>query len=518
MTRTRTVLLAAVLFGASAAPAALAAGATSSEPTFRSYHGPDSAKDARGRSTGADRAGEPTVGVNPKTGAVMFMAALNTFRVDGFDLGTDEAATWTDVTDPVIGAQTSDPMLITDPVTGRTFANQLELQGGSLQAYTDDDGASWTHSTMGGSVGIAFDHQSIVTGKPTPGSIYQPLPATGYPNLVYYCTNDLADASCAASVDGGLNFLAATPVYTSASSNCSKIFGHLKTDPRNGTLYLPPDGCGNGQAIYRSSDSTQTWVRKDIPTGAGGAGTDGDAGHPSITVADDGTLYLAYGSADGSSGSGYQTGRTHVVVSTTQGDSWTDDTALGLDRGIVASRFPVVVAGDGDRAVVGFLGSTVAGDPSYVKGATDTAPSYVADWRLYLSYTVDRGRTWTTYDATPDSPVQVGAVCTKGTTCLSGRNLLDFNDLDLDLTGRPIVALADGCLKPAAECSDAEGVSKALLVRQGKGIGLRAAQDSVNLADPTTVVPESPLALLLPLAAVGVLAVGLRRRRAHALP
>ena len=135
--------------------------------------------------------------------------------------------------------------------------------------------------------------------------------------------------------------------------------------------------------------------------------------------------------------------------------------------------------------------------------ATDTAPSYVADWRLYLSYTVDRGRTWTTYDATPDSPVQVGAVCTKGTTCLSGRNLLDFNDLDLDLTGRPIVALADGCLKPAAACSDADGVSKALLVRQ----------DTVNLAGPAPLVPESPLALLLPLAAVGVLAVGLRRRK-----
>ncbi|MFN2523099.1 MAG: sialidase family protein [Mycobacteriales bacterium] len=488
-------------------------------PTFRQYHAPDAPKDARGRATGGDDAGEPTVGYNSKTGNVMFMANKNTFRVNGFDLSQNEKATWTDVTDPVEGAQTSDPFLWTDPTTNRTFVNQLELQGGSLQAFTDDDGKTYTQSTMGCSIGIAFDHQSVTTGKFTGKSAIYKQSLTGYPNAVYYCTNDLVDASCSVSLDGGLNFLVATPVYSSLDSNCRKIFGHIKTDPSSGRLFLPPDGCGKGQAIYFSDDNSQSWTRSDIP-----GATKGDSGHPSITVAKDGTVYFAYGSADEG-----MTGRTHVVVSTTGGKTWAHDTALGKDLGIVTSRFPLTVAGDGDRAAVAFLGAKAPGNPSDAPDPTDpTIKAYTGTWDLYVSYTTDRGLTWKTYDATPGDPVQVGPICTRGTTCLAGRNLLDFNDMDLDGSGRVLIGLADGRLK--AGDTFATDLAKATIVRQQGGPSLFAAAKTAAPAKKTganaPAAPTSPrpaggtlpttgLATALP--GIGLLlllavAVGARRR------
>ncbi|GAC1440504.1 MAG: hypothetical protein NVSMB55_05400 [Mycobacteriales bacterium] len=446
---------------------------TSAAPVFRQYHGPASPLDARGMPQGADSAGEPSLGFDPKTGDVLFMANKNTYRVHNFDPRADNRATWDDVTDPVEGAQTSDPILWRDPTTNRTFINQLELQGGSLQAYTDNNGKTYTHSTMGGSIGIAFDHQSVVTGKPPLGGSPYPKPLN-YPNYVYYCTNDIVDASCAVSVDGGLNFLVATPVYTSGNSNCRRIFGHLKTDPRTGRLFLPPDGCGGKQAIYYSDDAATTWTRSDVP-----GSTNGDSGHPSLAVAKDGTVYFAYGSAD----QGNKTGRTHVVVSTTGGKTWAHDTALGADLGIVTSRFPVDVAGDGDRAAVAFLGSKTAGDPNAAPDpTTPSVKAFAGTWDLYVSFTTDRGVTWKTYDAAPTDPVQRGPVCTKGTTCLAGRNLLDFNDMVLDDKGHVAIAMADG--SPTGKEDYTKALAKATVVRQVSGPSLFAA--AVRAPAPVT--------------------------------
>ena len=68
--------------------------------------------------------------------------------------------------------------------------------------------------------------------------------------------------------------------------------------------------------------------------------------------------------------------------------------------------------GQGDRAAVSYLGSTSGENPGSNK-------SFLGTWRMYVSYTYDRGKHWKTYDATPGSPVQVGSVCTRGTSCTS---------------------------------------------------------------------------------------------------
>jgi hypothetical protein len=415
----------------------------------------------------ADRAGEPSIGIDPRTGAVMFQAKQQTVRVTGFDSTGPGSSVWEDATQPVEGLQTSDPMIYTDPDTGRTFVNQLEVQGCSLQAFTDDDGKTYTQSALGCGPGIAFDHQSIVAGKKTEGSL-RPDPVA-YPNFLYYCTNDVAAADCATSIDGGLTFLPATPVYTSEDSDCSELFGHLKTDPK-GTLYLPPDGCGKHQGVFVSEDNAVNWRFSPIPNSTPSS----DAGHPSIAAAKDGTVYFAYGSNDGG-----PSGRIHVDISKDKGKSWGADIPLGADLGIKVARFPVVVAGEGERAVVGFLGSTTEGDANAVK--------FDGTWRLYLAHTYDRGKTWKTYNATPKSPVQVGPVCTDGTVACLGtssgttlpvgvssptRNLLDFIDMDIDLnTGRVVVAVADGCLKVRG-CTTKDRLDKGLIVRQVGGTPL----------------------------------------------
>jgi hypothetical protein len=471
MTMRRRLLLAlpaAALLASPLLTLPSSAAAPAGTPSFRSYHGPTLPADLQGKPTGADSAGEPSLGIEPKTGDVMFMANQATYRVSAFDLSRDEKATWTDVTDPVIGAQTSDPILYTDPTTGRTFANQLELQGGSLQAYTDDEGKTWTHATMGGAIGLAFDHQTIVAGKPaTEGGTY-PKPLL-YPNYLYYCTNDLYAANCAISVDGGLNFLAAKLVYSGelAGGPCAAIFGHIKTDPRDGTVYLPPNGCNGKQMLYVSRDNTFSWTGYPVPDS-----TDGDSGHPSVAVGrQDGAVYYAWGSKDGSNG----TGTTHVAMSPDHGKTWLHQTALGADLGVVTSRFPVTVAGDKGRAAVAFLGAKVGGDPNAAPDPTNPGiKAYKGVWDLYVSYTTDFGKTWKTYDATPRDPIQRGPVCTKGTTCLAGRNLLDFNDMVIDAQGHVAIALADG--SPTGKETYAAGAAKATIVRQVGGPSLYAGK------------------------------------------
>lgn len=404
-----------------------------------------------------DDCGEPTLAVDRRTSNVLYQCGLQTLRISRF--GPKGKATWTPVTPPVSGEHTSDPLLYQDPTTGRVWVNQLLTSGCSTQAYTDDFGDSWTSSAVGCAVGISFDHQTIGTGRPT---VLRTSPT--YPNVLYYCTNDLLLLECGTSLDGGLTFGPTHPV-ASRADGCSSIVGHVKSAP-DGTTYLMPDGCtgeGGKQAVFVSTDNALTWTKRSIPHT-----TDGEAGHPSLGVGRDGTVYAAWGSADNEDGGG----RVHVAVSRNRGQTWTQPAVLGKELGVRVSRFPLAVAGDGDRAAVAFLGSTAGENPNRNK-------EFFGTWRLYVSYTYDRGRTWRTYVATRD-PVQVGSICTNGTACTRGpdsdRNLLDFNDMIIDARGRVLVAFADGCLKPKG-CTTKDRHKKGAIVRQEAGRGLYRAYD-----------------------------------------
>ena len=467
MPRVALPLLVVVALAPVAALPASSGAASTAAPTFRSYPAPADA---------ANSAAEPTLGVNPKTGAVMYIAGLQTYRVGEWDKDGPGTSTWTDVSYPLTSVYTADPILELDTDTGRTFVNQLTYSNpGSVMAYTDDDGETWTPVPYGSGAGLNIDHQTVGYGKFGPkGNLTSPI---GYPNAIYYCTNDIVSSNCAVSVDGGNTFSPAHPAYS--STDCAPIHGHLKSGP-DGTIYLPPDGCDptDGDAtpagVAVSEDNSLTWTVHRVP-----GSNAGDAGHPSLGIATDGTVYLAYGSK-GPDGEPY--GPVQVAKSSDKGATWTTPVTLGAELGVKASSFPIAVAGDPDRASVGFLGTTEEGNPRQ-------EGEFAGRWDLYISTTYDGGKTWHTVNATPDSPVQVGSICTGGLSCGDDRNLLDFNDMVIDERGNVLVALADGCLKPT--CTSADRNEHGLIVRQASGKGLLAAFDGGTVVQPSGEPTES---------------------------
>ena len=109
-----------------------------------------------------------------------------------------------------------------------------------------------------------------------------------------------------------------------------------------------------------------------------------------------------------------------------------------------------MVAGDNDRAAVAFLGTTSGGDDQ--RGATHidakVGAVFPGVWHLYIAATTDRGKHWTTYDATPHDPVQRGCISVSNSGLLAPgcRNLLDYIDITIDPTGHALVAYTDGCI------------------------------------------------------------------------
>jgi len=326
----------------------------------------------------------------------------------------------------------------------------------STFSFTDNDGASWTPSA-GCAPGSFFDHQTVGSGAFVKGGA---LRGASYDRAVYYCSHDAVTATCGTSLDGGLSFTPAVVAYTGFNaSGCSTNFGHLKTAP-DGTAYLPPNLCRiPGMAI--SDDNGLTW-RFTTPDGVPATG---NAGHPSVGVGSDGTVYYAYGSKrDDEIG-----GPPVALISRDKGRSFGTARTLGREFGIKNTKFVTTVAGDGDRAAVAFLGSRTGGN--------DQLDSFDGSWHLYVAMTYDRGNTWKTVRAT-SSPVQVGKICIGGIGCNGGsRNLLDFNDVVIDRQGRVIAAIADGCL--ASSCDSSSREEKATIVRQQTGRGLLRAFDRV---------------------------------------
>jgi hypothetical protein len=399
-----------------------------------------------------ESAGEPSIGVNWKSGNVFYIAELDTLRVRFDDCVTPAQATWEDKSFLTTSLLTLDPILFTDPVTGRTFVSQLASKCSSM-AYTDDDGESWLPS-LGCGINSGVDHQTV-GGGPFAPPLTRSSGGTLYPHAVYYCSQDAVTAQCAVSLDGGVTFGPAIPIYN--LTQCGGLHGHVKVGP-DGTAFVPNKSCGGRQAVVVSTNNGLTWQVRPVP------GTVSGAWDPAAAVGSDGTLYM--GMASG--------GHPYVAVSYDHGTSWQALQDVGRAFGIQNTAFPVMVAGDGDRAAFGFLGSAEAGDA----GGTNPASNHV--WYPYVAITTDRGRTWSTVNVSPGDPVQRGDVCAQGTTCSAARNLLDFNDMAVDREGRILFAYADGCVGACAGGPPNTAGAKATIARQTTGPRLFAAYDGTS--------------------------------------
>ncbi len=435
-----------------------------------------------------ESAGEPSIGVNPATGKVFFIANTQTLRVSLDDCASPAIALWEDVTPPDSAGVTLDPILFTDQNTGRTFSSQL-LGKTSELFYTDNDGGTWQRS-QGSGINSGVDHQTIGGGPFVP-----PLMGVGYSRAVYYCSQDAALAQCAISLDGGRTFGPAVPIYTLAQ--CSGIHGHVKVAP-DGTTYVPNKMCGGKQAVVVSEDNGVTWAVRPVPTSIFVNGII----DPSVGIGTDGTVYFAYRQG----GTGPDAGHPRVAVSRDKGVTWQNDQDVGTALGLQNVTFPEAVAGDGDRGAVAFVGTPTGGNYQAVLG---TPNGFKGEWHMYIAHTYDRGATWTMVDATPTDPVQRNAICNGGTVCMNtpnDRNLLDFNDMTVDEEGRALVAYSDGCI--TSRCiqgldvngdgyKDNDYSSRAVIARQSGGKRLFAQFDPVP-AEPAAPAAPNVTAIRTP--------------------
>jgi len=530
--------------------------------------------------------GEPSIGYDNKNNAAIYGAGLSMEKLTWDDSTDPPTYTNSAVPKPPSDVTTLDAITTVDPTTGTLFNSQLAGVC-SLMSYSTDDGASWTQS-QGCGENTLLDHQSVGVGP-----FHAPLDANPVSSLaVYYCAQNGFNGACAVSLDGGRTFGPGRYAYNTPANAvndpsqtiiaeggaCSALHGHLKVGP-DGTAYLPVKGCGGTPSIENgtntefvggrpamsvSPDNGVTWTVNVVPGGfvKDGLGSKNPISNPDES---DSNLSISKPTAEHPAGVLYYTWENGVDpsdianASTRQAMVTTFDpvtskwgTPVDISSAMIDPHtnlplnnvmFPVVVSGDPERAVVAFLGTSQTKDDDsnppgpHTTGDTQTnqftkeaQPTDV--WDMYVASTFDGGKTWSTVDATPNDPVQLGCIDMQGTTIppsnrqdvCSQRNLLDFNDITVDAQGRPIVAYSDGC-EPSTDPTKAGcpewtpakssgAVDKVLRLTSGRG--LYAANDGVlRGSGPGAVLPETPLAVLLPLAAAaavgGTLAV--RRRR-----
>lgn len=523
-------LAALALAGAADRDAAAASPVTKADPSspltarFKNYYAPAETE------LGLDAA-EPSIGVNHKTGRVMFQNILETLQVTFDDTRRPATAEYKDVTNPVQGVTTLDPYLFTDSVTGRTFVSQLAPPC-SVTAYTDSDGeppvpggptaSAWV-TAQGCGLGSNFDHQMLVAG---PASNPSAAPVYGPGRLVYYCSQVVAYAACSTSRDGGQTYVQSVPVYTLYNpaigptpgvQGCAGLHGHIRIAP-DGTAYLPNFECSDTAgldvrpAVVVTENDGVTWAIRRIPDGTSG-NFDSD---PAVGIDAENRLYVAYESV---------TSNMMVAMSDDRGKSFTPSIDIGLPFGIKNATFPKVTAGSAGRAAVAFLGTPTEAPLNADDVPENQLVEFDPDqgdpeggWHMYVSMTFDGGATWTTQDVTPTDPVQRGCIwwgsAEGGTGCPSlKRNLLDFTDITVDKVGRVLVGYADGCVDacvkdpngPNNERGDPSVEDIGVIARQFCGRGLIAEYDEspdgpmqtcaraevIDPSDPLSAAPPS---------------------------
>ena len=414
------VAAAACVLTSTAASAAVRRRPVVNPPTFAVFEAPSPLGDR-------NAAGEPSIGVDWRTGAVLYQANLQTFRVDFAGADPATSAAWSVVT-PTQTAFNIDPILATDPASGLTFAGGDD-GACSVLGVTDDDGANWQTSVP--CTGTP-DHPTVGVGPVASASL--PVPGQ-HGRAVYFCQQYPLEDECTASLDDGTSWFPAAPV----TGGCIGPSGHVKVSA-DGTAYLPIRACSvNNNALSLdgsevggavSTDTGRSWTSYFIANAAWPVrGFD-----PSVATTPDNTVYESW--------AGYGSYHPLVAWSHDRGRSWSHpvDLAGTVQPPIAASTFQAAVGGDNGRVAIAFLGSAV--QPTGTQTPFD--PAYAGIWYLYVSFTYDGGVTWTTVRADPH-PVQLGTICDKGSQCLNGRNLLDFMDATVDAHGRVLVGFAEGC-------------------------------------------------------------------------
>ncbi len=446
---------------------------------------------------------EPTIGIPWTTDNVFYHAGSTTLRFTPDANGSGE---WVDVTPPYQVPINLDPMLVVHEDTGRILAGGL-LGPCSVMMISDDDGETWLPSVNMCS-GAQFDHQSVGLGlKPGLG-----LPTGNASSLNGYYCGQLGEIGCSVSIDGGVTWTLPTPHL----GTCSGFHGHWRTSNVTGSAFLPVPSCGSQHGMLVPTILTDlagvTGVLFEERIVEGSHTWDGGFDSSIGVSRESGVMY--YGQADREG--------ARIAISSDEGKTWDKIGPRGevtwLDVGqfhnppIIAATFADVQAGDDDRAAFSFIGIEETGDQvvdfnlrsnaiysCYEKGEGegDWAGGFPLNqsdmvWHYYVAYTYDKGTTWEVKRISED-PVQIGGVYDSLTDSSGGcRNLLDFNDMDIDSKGRVHIAYADGCTGDCATSTPAAATAASgyrdqapRMFRQVSGRGVFAAFDNTTQRDET---------------------------------
>jgi hypothetical protein len=348
-------------------------------------------------------------------------------------------AKWEDVS-PLGPVNSLDPYLDVDRRTGRIFS--VNFTGGgqcSSVSFSDDEGASWTHSPLAACAG--FDGQSITTGPPVSSA------PVGYEDLVYYCTgatpaseHPATSPICSKSLDGGLTFIPTgdTPWPLADDQAQDDIFGPWAGNPvvaSDGVIHIPKRHRGQPE-VATSRDEGATWER--VRAAANGSG--GQTPRLAIDARD--RLALAYVGTDH---------LPYLVTSVDRAKTWSAPVSL-TPPGLKEAALPwPAIAADG-RVLVAYVGSTnsPAKPPYYAYCNSLLSPCEQGDyatttWNGYMTMVHGAfGGKRELFTATvdpPERPLFVGA-CSADGAC---KAVLDFIDADFGPDGDAYAAFVDDC-------------------------------------------------------------------------
>jgi hypothetical protein len=403
-------------------------------------------------------ASEPTLGVAADGTAYFAASTLDVERSQFWGVAqthtlrsSDGGLTWQRIQQSVPAANVSfppgnlDPFVWVDQSTSRVF--NLDLMGYcSWLNYSDDRGDTWTPVPAACGMPVN-DHQTIVGAKPTAG-----VSTMGYPNVLYYCANQLAQTGCGRSLDGGTVWtptLGAPYPPVMDASGCGSLTGHLEAD-NDGRVFLPNGGCDNPWLAI-SEDGGDSWSQVKVNE-LGSA-----VSHTSVAADAAGNLYYASLVPIGDPATKML---PFLTISRDHGQTWGAPIMIA-PPGVTHANFPVVSAGDEGKIAINFPATSVTtiltkSPWNQYMVVSDNALS--AD-PIFLSATAND----------PADPVHRGP-------CLDRcGGMWDFLDLVISPAGEAWGSASDDCIGACATSGRAESahVGDGIAIRQVGGPRLR---------------------------------------------
>lgn len=420
---------------------------------------------------------EPTLGIAP--GGDIFYAAAGFDTPGGALAYTDimrsesGGANWEIVSPRVLDQNTMpvslDPYVWIDDRldgdTARIYTIDLTVACSYL-AFSDDDGASWTSNPLACGRPVN-DHQTLFGGPPASS------PTVSYPNILYYCYNDVASSQCTKSLDGGVTFHpTGSPAFTGykpgseetgffgAEGFCGGLHGHGVVGD-DGTVLLPREYCGEPYLAI-SHDEGLTWNQVRVSKIRSISQPDEGAAHPSVAVDSAGNIYYSW--------IGQKDRLLYLSVSKDGGEKWSKPVVASVPA-LKETNLPQIDVRGNGKIAIAYYGSENSKFQECGREC-DGADYLKTKWNGYITISADALAPNPTFftgtiNTLKDPLVRQG--------CGPGRckSVFDFIDVEIGPDGIPYAAFVDDCMKDCTALTPNESDYEGLISKLVGGPSLR---------------------------------------------